>query len=64
MLRLNFHATLFEISAGQTFFSGGPDVARGPPIEEPCYRMTYIIQMNQTLTSNEPVNYVKNNIFK
>ncbi len=36
MLRLNFHATLFEISAGQTFFSHGPDVARGPPIEEPC----------------------------
>ncbi len=33
-MRLNFHATLFEISASQTFFSP----AHGPPIEEPCSR--------------------------
>ncbi len=39
MLRLNFNSPLFEISAGQTFLSGWPDVARGPPIEEPCFKV-------------------------
>ncbi len=39
MLRLNFNSPLFEISAGQTFLSRGPDVARGPPIEEPCFKV-------------------------
>ncbi len=38
MLRLNFHAKLFEISTGQTFFSP----ASGPPIEEPCLKGTVL----------------------
>ncbi len=38
MLRLNFHATLFETNAGQTFFSP----ACGPRIEESCFRSTVL----------------------